>query len=127
MNNKITLYELLGLIKDGQAPKRIKVAGDVYEYDDEFDIYMCDKKTYRVALGGMENKINLICNAFNEIVEILDSEDEDIEEISIDEKSVLIKGTRFYREKDIEIFQKLSMTINELVREVNKLKKGNHE
>ena len=122
MNNKITLYELLGLIKDGQAPKRIKVAGDVYEYDDEFDIYMCDKKTYRVALGGMENKINLICNAFNEIVEILDSEDEDIEEVNkmafvyhVEDEKQNANNDRF---KDF---------INILIDEVNKLKKGNHE
>lgn len=35
--------------------------------------------------------------------------------IKIDEKSITVKGTTFFREKDIEIFQKLSMEINEII------------
>lgn len=27
---KITMYELLGLVKDGKAPKKIKYDGDIY-------------------------------------------------------------------------------------------------
>ena len=29
---KITMYELLGLIKDGKAPKKIKFCGNIYEW-----------------------------------------------------------------------------------------------
>ena len=29
MNNKITLYELLGLVKDGKAPKKIKIDDNI--------------------------------------------------------------------------------------------------
>ncbi len=30
---KITMYELLGLVKDGKAPKKIKYKYTLYEYD----------------------------------------------------------------------------------------------
>ena len=83
---KITIYELLGLIKEGKAPKKIKVTGRIYEYDESYDFYYtkANKGNYRVSLGGMEDEINLIANAFNDNVEILDEEDEfiDIEEIT---------------------------------------------
>lgn len=82
---KITIYELLGLIKDGKAPKKIKVTGRIYEYDEKYDFYYTksNKANYSVSLGGMEDEINLVANAFNDNVEILDEEDEfiDIEEI----------------------------------------------
>lgn len=83
---KITLYELLGLIKEGKAPKKIKVTGNIYEYDEELEFYYTkrDKTNYRVLLGGLSEEINLVANAFNDNVEILDEEDEfiDIEELT---------------------------------------------
>lgn len=39
MNNTITIYELLGLIKDGKAPKKIKILDDFYEYDKYNEFY----------------------------------------------------------------------------------------
>ena len=33
MNNFVTVYELLGLIKDGKAPKKIKCYGCVWKFD----------------------------------------------------------------------------------------------
>ena len=32
MNRTITVYELLGLIKDGKAPKKIKYENNIYEF-----------------------------------------------------------------------------------------------
>lgn len=36
---KITMYELLGLVKDGKAPKKIKYDGTIYEYSENGDFY----------------------------------------------------------------------------------------
>lgn len=38
---KITIYELLGLVKDGKAPKKIKYNGDIYflESDGIFEFF----------------------------------------------------------------------------------------
>ena len=42
---KITLYELLGLIKDGKAPKKIKFKDNIWELKDGF-YYNDDYETY---------------------------------------------------------------------------------
>ena len=109
---KITMYELLGLIKDGKAPKKIKVTGRIYEFDKDYGMYYTKEKdrSYSVALGGLEDEINLIANAFNENVEIIE-ESKKINKIRIDYNSINIDKafetgtTTFFREKDIEIFQ----------------------
>lgn len=121
MNNKITLYELLGKIKDGQAPKRIKFGEDTFIFEDgryyeEFHINDVNGRLGDYfALDGMLN---------NE-VEILDNEDEDIEEIKYYDDSIawVIDGAGQLSDIDKIAIDK----INELVREINKLKKGNHE
>lgn len=60
---KITMYELLGLIKDGKAPKKIKIVsnnynkefyfdGDVYMYKDEYEYYaMTDDISIEMSLN----------------------------------------------------------------------------
>ena len=53
----------------------------------------------------------------NDEVEIIE-EDKKIEKIDIIDKSICVKGTRFFRE-DIEIFQKLFMAINEIIDYIN--------
>ncbi len=83
---KITIYELLELIKNGKAPKKIKVTGRIYEFDEELDLYTTIDvyDGLNTCLGGVTGEINLIANAFNDIVEILPEENdewEDIEEL----------------------------------------------
>ena len=38
---KITIYKLLGLVKDGKAPKKIRYDGTIYEYSENDDFYYC--------------------------------------------------------------------------------------
>ena len=74
---KITVYELLELVKDGKAPKKIKVTGTIYDFDEEYGFYFTKTKNGRVALGGKLNEINLIYNFNSENnVEILEEEKE---------------------------------------------------
>lgn len=85
MNKTITLYELIELIRYGKAPKKIKVTGHTYEFDEDLDMYLTQEESCRTVLGGVTGEINLIANIFNEIVEILPEENdewEDIEEIN---------------------------------------------
>lgn len=37
---KVTMYELLGLVKDGKAPKEIKYEDDIYTYDEDKNDYV---------------------------------------------------------------------------------------
>ena len=56
---KITMYELLGLVKDGKAPKKIKYNDIELEYDkDTKDYYpYYDKYLFENHLMNMKNKI----------------------------------------------------------------------
>lgn len=63
---KVTIYELLGMVKNGIAPKKIKVTGTIYDFDEEDGFYFTKTKNGRVALGGKLDEINLIYNFNNE-------------------------------------------------------------
>ena len=124
---KITIYELLGLIKDGKAPKKIKVIGNIYEFDEEYNFYTT-QGTYdnvKVALGGKHGEINLLANALNENVEIIEKEKE-IEKLKIEQdtqnSNYYIKneyGTKCYLTKHSKM---IAEKVNELIDEVKKLK-----
>ena len=111
---KTTIYELLGMIKDGKAPKRVKITGTTYEYDEESKFYFAHFKDYSVALGGKEDEINLLYNAFNKNVEILDEPKKDKIEI-IDIKSYVLTPYNKFAILDLQ------NKVNELIDEVNKL------
>ena len=136
---KITIYELLGLIKEGKAPQKIKVTGTIYYFNENYEMYLTKKENenYEVALGGMDKDINLIANAFNEVVEIIEEEKEiefeDIESFGvhyswdyIDYKN--IEELKKYTNKDFQnIFDTLDKLIKnqkKLIDAVNKLNKG---
>lgn len=95
-NKKISYYELLGMIKEGNIPKKLYVKlpqvnyGSTYiaEYDDEDFSYYCQEDTkdnevnYRSYLG----ECFLESDMFAECIEILEDEEEfeDIEELEFD-------------------------------------------
>ena len=66
MSKKISKYELLGLIKDGKKPVKIKFCDDIYNYRiDENDYY--NKKA-----GYLFNSDGALTNNLKDEVEILD-------------------------------------------------------
>ena len=65
---KITMYELLGMIKDGKAPKEINFLGNKYRYD-EID------ETYRTIIGNTNiGKVHYLEFYLDYQVEILEEE-----------------------------------------------------
>ena len=120
---KITVYELLGLVKDGKAPKKIKYEYLIYELTSERNDYYCKNE-----MRWFTNEINSL-GLLNDYVEIIE-EPKKINKIRIDYNSINIDKsfetgtTTFFREKDIEIFQCLSSKINELIDEINYLKEN---
>ena len=99
------IIDLLNKIANGEeVPKKVRFAGIIFEYDEDDQMY-----------NNYEHK-NICDYAFlNDEVEILEEEKKIPKKIKIEEKSITVKGTTFFREKDIEIFQKLSMEINEII------------
>lgn len=89
---KITIYELLGLIKEGKAPKKIKWGSNVLCFDTKTSDYLFSEKdemyTNRFIYGwGCNEKTNDWLNSY---VRILDEEDKfiDIEEIEYKPRKV---------------------------------------
>lgn len=81
------------------------------------------KKNCSVSLGGVKDEINLIANAFNNDVEIIE-EDKDIEKLNAE-----IIAKRNYCDALSLDFLKLDLKsmcekINELIDEINKLKEN---
>lgn len=77
----ISIYELLGLIKDGKAPKKIKYENREYYLYDNKSYLSTDKTSFfdRIYFGEDYLRAEL-----NNEVEILDEEEfEDIEEITL--------------------------------------------
>ena len=77
----ISIYELLGLIKDGKAPKKIKYENREYYLYDNKSYLSTDKTRFfdRIYFGEDYLRAKL-----NNEVEILDEEEfEDIEEITL--------------------------------------------
>ena len=68
-NKKVTIYELLGLIKDGKAPKEIKINNKVFEWAGKNYI---GGNCFLLSFISIENEIDIP----NLKVEILSEEDE---------------------------------------------------
>lgn len=123
---KITMYELLGLVKDGKAPKKIKYDGDIYflESDAIFEFFTYKTIDYNKfntdgeRLGKALFLDNRYMHLYSE-VEILD-EPKKIEKIArCDDVKMTHNGELYKPTENEEI---LRIKVNELIDEVNKLK-----
>lgn len=110
---KITIYELLGMIKDDKAPKKIKYEDEIWEYLKE-EYYSC--KNGRILLGDLffNYKIQTFINDEVEIIEELKKiEYEQIEELTCNEYD--------FEKKTIN---SLIKNQRKLIDEINKLKEN---
>ena len=79
----ISIYELLGLIKDGKAPKKIKYNDDEYIHIDNY-CYFCEETNEILS-----QNIYAEFSRLNDEVEILDEEEFiDIEEITLNGEKI---------------------------------------
>ena len=116
---KIDIYTLLGLIKDGKAPKKIKYKNNIYEYDGETQNYCSPINMIWDFLIGKD-----IVALLNDEVEIIE-EDKKIEKIEIYEDE---DGHYFLNNRYNKIYIRCDETdfmadkFNELIDEINNLK-----
>lgn len=99
---KITMYELLGLVKDGKEPKKIKYEYSIYELTPERNDYYCKNE-----MRWFTNEINSL-GVLSDYVEIIE-EPKKIEKLKAKYTSQIGK---------LELANK----INELIDEINNLK-----
>lgn len=113
---KITIYELIGLIKDGKAPKRIRYNNEIWKYNDELKTY--DNDDYDNDLLEKLFYELYILDFINGEVEIIE-EPKKIEKIEkpTQDEYLYSNGKELY-ENDMKVYDK----INELIDEINNLK-----
>lgn len=112
---KITIYELLGLVKDDKAPKKIKCGGVELEYDE------LRKDYYKYCGKGLfEYKFTICSNFLNNEVEIIE-EQKKIKKLDLDgyydDNSYCECKSEWCSSEDV-----LVVKINELIDEINNLK-----
>ena len=113
---KIDIYTLLGLVKDGKAPKKIKYKNNIYEYDGERQNYCSPINMIWDFLIGKD-----IVALLDDEVEILD-EPKKIEKISWGEKESLAMYFTTSEEILARRTEKLKSSLNELIDKINNLK-----
>ena len=123
---KITIYELIGLVKDGKAPKKIKYSSCVMIYDvdendyrtPEKDYYDADVKTYKYLTDCIDLFTDL-----NDKVEIIE-EPKKIEKWGEGALEEMEKCTDYTLEDLQKYIRILAETQNELIDEINNLKEN---
>lgn len=126
---KITLYELLGLVKDGKAPKKIKFRNEIYEYknniEDGFIDYVgIEKETNERFYLSSNIGNNYISDIFTDEVEIIE-EPKKIERIEMYQDE---EGHYFLNKQDRKVYvncDEMDFMVdkfNELIEEIEKLK-----
>ena len=126
---KITIYELLGLVKDGKAPKKIKFRNEIYEYEnhikDNFIDYVgIEKETNIEFYLSSHIGNNYISDIFTDEVEIIE-EPKKIEKIEMYEDE---DGYYFLNKQDRKVYvdcDEMDFMVdkfNELIDEINNLK-----
>ena len=112
MNNTISVYDLLGLIKDGKAPKKIKFDDTEYKFGNGY-YYRIDNEMPKI----FTNEYNIFL-CLNDKVEILKEDKSIIEKIEI-------KKYNFHNDNHSKLLknqEQLSNKLNELIDVVNELR-----
>lgn len=122
---KITIYELIGLVKDGKAPEKIRYNNEIWKYDDELKTY--DNDDYGSDL--LEKLFYEVCisDFINNEVEIIE-EPKKIEKLLLDMNSIN-KGNMTADYENYTVgniaehnFGVIYKKINELIDKINNLK-----
>lgn len=110
---KITIYELLGLVKDGKAPKAIRYNGNIYySSEDRVDLH-----AYQTERTVSERKLSLIID--NEYLNLYD----EVEIIEEDNKIEHCKDYEGFLGID-DYVKYLKIKLDELIDKINDLKEG---
>lgn len=113
---KITIYELLGLIKDDKAPKKVKYNELIWQFDDGLKDY----GQQGVHLLDILFKRLVTSAALKEKVEIPE-EPKKIEKITVREKTLGFPNGEWTARNMDKAF---AIKINELIDEINKLQEN---
>ena len=114
-NNIITIYGLIGLIKDGKAPKNIKYNDEIFEYDKRYNYISQDGN---LLFGDYIYELYYTPSTLNKIVEVSPEKHDEWEvieeclkkdflDLTLDERTIelyyyvrdLIKNQKYLKDK----------------------------
>lgn len=122
----ITIYELLGMIKDGKAPKKIMYDGKIYEYQGDDYLYKDkDKHEYWLFSESYTDKREWLDDFLNDEVEILETtitykKNNKIEKIIVKDNKIQAKSTGTYCYTLRQIDETIIKKINEIINVINR-------
>lgn len=117
---KITMYELLGLVKDGKAPKKIKYGNVELEYDEG-----CEDYYSYYGSGLFEYKFGNCKNFLNGEVEIIEEPKkiEKIEMVGCNVRVPVLSNELVGTDTPLAL-ETTIVKVNELIDEINNLKEN---
>ncbi len=118
MKNKITMYELIGLIKDGKAPKNIKYNDEIFEYDKRYNYISQDGN---LLFGDYIYELYYTPSTLNKIVEVSPEKHDEwevIEELNYTLPSTHEKGKLINKDGNYNTLRKIDITILEKVNQL---------
>lgn len=117
MKKEISVYELLGLIKDGKAPKKIKYENIIWKHNLEENEYIEDGKDCWLFQDYFPNNLNFL-DCLKDKVEIINCE----KDKPIIEK-IEIKKYNFHNDNHSKLLknqEQLSNKLNEVIEFLNR-------
>lgn len=123
MNKEITIYDLLGLIKDGKAPKMIKYKGNNYMFTGyDYHCILTNIEKGFVEYRLIKNYIQDLQSILNEKVEILEEDKPIIEKIKMNGGSFYSEYINSWikKENSDAYCEYLSNKLNEIIDYINR-------
>ena len=111
----ISYYELLGIIKDGNIPKKVEYLHTIYEWD---GLNYVNNNKISTYLSGNINDVDM----FDKTIEIIEK-DKYIEELYISKNDITYPDGAINDDELVDCILEITSKINEIRKEVNKLRK----
>ena len=125
MNNIISVYELLGLIKDGKAPKMIKYKDNNYIFTGyDYHCILTNIEKGFVEYRLIKNYIQDLQSILNEKVEILEEDKPIIEKLYIGKNDITYDDGAIDDDELVDNFIDVKDKLNEVIEFLNN--KFNH-
>lgn len=115
----ITVYKLLGLIKDNNAPKIVKTPTYIWTYEPTMQDYLCETKGEYLVAYFRDNYYNWLTCPVEIIDDAPETEFEDIEEITINESNTIGFPNGKWTARNMD--KAISLQINQLIRNQKKI------
>ena len=120
MNKKITIYDLLGLIKDGKAPKMIKYKDNNYIFTGyDYHCILTNIEKGFVEYRLIKNYIQDLQSILNEKVEILEEDKPIIEKLYIGKNDITYDDGEIDDDELVDNFIDVKDKLNEVIEFLN--------